>query len=206
MYDEFIPKFSEFLTKVLFDFSVDVIKYLAKLKIYLDINFQTFDKIKVNLKKNAAFLSTSISQINLKSFRLVKFPSFTNSILFLKIVLKNLLITSLEPNILMILFQICEKLSDLEDPTLNFEIFELMLIISEHLSLQSEKFDVLFDRMLLNTQRLYNLLQLSDKWFKKKKYTQEIIRLWRKNSQALFQLVQYGRIGINLSFKNNWRK
>lgn len=203
MYDEFIPKFSEFLTKVLFDFSVDVIKYLAKLKIYLDINFQTFDKIKVNLKKNAAFLSTSISQINLKSFRLVKFPSFTNSILFLKIVLKNLLITSLEPNILMILFQICEKLSDLEDPTLNFEIFELMLIISEHLSLQSEKFDVLFDRMLLNTQRLYNLLQLSDKWFKKKKYTQEIIRLWRKNSQALFQLVQYGRIGINLSFKNN---
>ena len=206
MYDEFIPKFSEFLTKVLFDFSVDVIKYLAKLKIYLDINFQTFDKIKVNLKKNAAFLSTSISQINLKSFRLVKFPSFTNSILFLKIVLKNLLITSLEPNILMILFQIWEKLSDLEDPTLNFEIIELMLIISEHLSLQSEKFDVLFDRMLLNTQRLYNLLQLSDILFKKKNYTQEIIRLFRKYSQALFQLIQYVRIGKNLPFKNNWRK
>lgn len=195
LYDDFVPQFQKFLSDVLFDFSPHELKGLAKLKVVLDINFQTFDKIVTHLKSNASFLTSSMMQVDLESFRLVKFPTFTSSIMFLKILVKNLKAYTLENGLLKVLFRICEKLSDLEDPVLNFETFEFMLHISEQVDVDSPKSALLFGRMLGSQSRLSQILHYSRKWLKKKRFTKQLTDLWREHSDALFSLIRSGRAG-----------
>jgi hypothetical protein len=181
---------------------------LAKLKINLQINFQTFNKIIINLKNNTSYLTQTIAQFDLNEYRFTKFPTFTNKILFLKILIKNLKALQLENNIMMILMQICENLSDLEDPNLNFETFELMLLISEQINHLSPKIFVLFSRMVLDENRIDKILFLCQKWYKKKKFVQTLNTLWRTQFEILINIVKHGHSGnlkdlYNIKENNN---
>jgi hypothetical protein len=101
----------------------------------------------------------------------------------------------LEKNIMSILFRICENLSDLEDPMLNSEIFELMLLISEQIQISSPKISILFLRMISSEHRLDNILYLSQKWYKKKRFIPILNDLWRTNEDTLIHIIKNGQLG-----------
>ena len=170
-------------------------KHLVKLKILLDLNFQTFDNIVFSLKSKTNFLTRSLSQLNLQQFRNYSFPTFTKSILFMKSLIKNLEGGSLNISVMKIILKICEKLVEFSDPSLNFETLELMLEIIDKSSLESEDLGVLFQRMLESDYKLDRLLKLNLKWNSKAKFSKILGVLWRDRVKVLYVIIMHGTIG-----------
>ena len=168
---------------------------LAKLKISLDMNFQTFNNIILSIKQNTNYLTTSMKKLNFQKFKTYSFPSFAKNIVFIKVMIMNLGVDSLKEEIVFIFLKICESLLVLEDSELVFETLHFIFEILENSKLESPVLGKIFRRILVNPGKVDSLLKLTAKWVRKKKYSQTINRLWPEHSDVLFQIIRTGILG-----------
>ena len=168
---------------------------LAKLKISLDMNFQTLDNVILSIKKKTNNLTISMKNLDFQKFKIHSYPSFTKNIIFIKMMIVNLGVDLVKEEILFIYLNICESLLVLQDSELVFETLHFVFEILENSKLESPVFRKIFKGILNNIGKIDILLMLTAKWVRKNKYTQIIYKLWPKYSDMLLHIIETGILG-----------
>lgn len=196
-YKEQMSELHLFITENLFYFPLAVFKELIKLKIKIDLNFQTYNSIEINLRKNANFLSLSILAISASEKE--NDSSSEQSELFLPIIkcvyavrkMIELLPQKLfHSNFQNLIFELVNQVLSMDEPLLIKEAFFVIPKFFEFEIIKVPQLYGILDLVLAKKFGVNVVLKLSHKLLNSKSNLEFVGFIWRKYVSTFFDWIQ----------------
>ena len=182
-YNKEIINLMLFLSENLLNFNLKISKKLTKLKAKLHINFKTFDKVEICLRRNTNFMNIAIENFsNCDKENNLCILAISKSLAFLSTMLKYLPIKCFNQAFFQLLYKFSIKLFQIENATLIRENLLLFGILYKNLENRNKNYFEVIKPLVKDRLGFELCLELRQKI----KNDDFVINFWRLNLEVLY--------------------